>query len=155
MLGALVALQRRQLLLLRFAQAGQRPHGTAIPIHGLPIHEGSGKAVLFWDGDAQASKFLSYSDVESADSHWITDPDLQVPSKGGCALLPDSPTACGGGNGSGLTAAQAELPANYAYSVTRLERLKAIEGARTPLSTSRQRALIFGRSSTEPIRRAQ
>jgi hypothetical protein len=109
------------------------PTAQPYPIDRLPIHQGSGKAVLFWDGDAQASKFLSYSDVESADSYWITDPDLQVPSQGGCALLPDSPTACGGGNGSGLTAAQAELPANYAYNVTRLERLNAIAGSLKPI----------------------
>ena len=109
------------------------PKTTPYPIDGLPIHQGSGKGVLFWEPEAQASRFLTYSDVASADSYWLTDPDLRVPSQGGCALRPDSPTACAAGNGSGLTAAQAELPANYAYNVTRLERLNKIAGKSKPI----------------------
>jgi hypothetical protein len=109
------------------------PKTTPYPIDGLPIHQGSGKGVLFWEPEAQASRFLTYSDVASADSYWLTDPDLRVPSQGGCALLPDNPTACAAGNGSGLTAAQSELPANYAYNVTRLERLNKIAGKSKPI----------------------
>ena len=73
--------------------------------------------------------FCPYSDTLSADSYWMTDADLDVPSQGGCALLPDSAKACGGGGGSGLTTAQRALPANYAFNVTRLEQLQALMGA--------------------------
>jgi hypothetical protein len=98
------------------------------------VHQGYGKGVLFWDTDAQAAKFLTYTDVPSADSYWMTDTDLQYPSQGGCALLPGSPTACGNGSGSGLTVAQAELPANYEYNVTGLERLDAMNGSSKPVA---------------------
>ena len=124
------------------------PTTTPYPIDGLPIHQGSGKGVLFWDADAQASKFLTFSDVASADSYWLTDPDLRLPSQGGCALLPDSQTACAAGNGSGLTAAQAELPANYAYNVTRLERLNSIAGRSKPIVVAVETGCPFTRGSS-------
>lgn len=104
------------------------------PIGKKPTTQGFGKGVLFWETNAQAAKFLTYSDTLSADSYWMTDPDLDVPSQGGCALLPHSATACGNGAGSGLTTAQRALPANYAYNVTRLEQLQALNGSSKPLT---------------------
>ena len=98
------------------------------------ITQGFGKGVLFWETDTQAAKFLSYSDTLSADSYWMTDSDLNVPSQGGCALLPKSPKACGGGNGSGLTTAQRALPANYGFNVTRLEQVQAVNGSSKPIT---------------------
>jgi hypothetical protein len=106
---------------------------TGYPIDGRAVHQGYGKGVLFWESDNQAAQFLKYSDVLSADSYWITDSDLDVASQGGCALLPNSSTACGGGAGSGLTTAQRQLPANYAYDVTELERLQALNGPSKPV----------------------
>jgi hypothetical protein len=103
------------------------------PINGTAVHQGFGKGVLFWETAQQAARFLKYTDILSADSYWMTDSDLQVPSQGGCALLPNDPTACGGGGASGLTAAQAELPANYGWDVTRLERLQTINGPAKPV----------------------
>jgi hypothetical protein len=96
---------------------------TGYPSGRKPITQGYGKGVLFWENDNQAGTFLKYSDTLSADSYWMTDPDLDVPSQGGCALLPNSPTACGNHAGAGLTTAQRALPANYAYNVTRLDSL--------------------------------
>jgi hypothetical protein len=114
-----------------------KPSGYGSPgysINGTVIHQGYGKGVLFWESDSQAAKFLNYSDILSADSYWLTDTDLEVPSQGGCSLLPNSATACGnGGTGSGLTAAQSQLPANYAYDVTDLERLQAMNGSSKPI----------------------
>jgi hypothetical protein len=107
---------------------------TGYPAGKKPITQGFGKGVLFWDTDAQAAKFLSYSDTLSADSYWMTDPDLDLPSQGGCALLPNSAKACGGGAGSGLTTAQRALPANYAFNVTRLEQLQALNGHSKPIT---------------------
>jgi hypothetical protein len=96
---------------------------TGYPSRRKPITQGYGKGVLFWESASQAKTFLKYSDTLSADSYWMTDPDLNLPSQGGCALLPDSPTACGNGAGPGLTTAERALPANYAYNVTRLQSL--------------------------------
>ena len=114
-----------------------RPAGygsPGYPIGRKPITQGFGKGVLFWETDTQAAKFLSYSDTLSADSYWMTDPELDLPSQGGCALLPGSATACGDGGGSGLTTAQRTLPANYAYNVTRLEQLQALNGPSKPIT---------------------
>jgi hypothetical protein len=96
---------------------------TGYPTGRKVITQGYGKGVLFWETDSQAKPFMNYSDTLSADSYWMTDTDLRLPSQGGCALLPDSPTACDNYSGVGLTTAQRALPANYAYNVTRLEQL--------------------------------
>jgi hypothetical protein len=104
------------------------------PIGKKPITQGFGKGVLFWETDAQAAKFLTFSDTLSADSYWMTDSDLDTASQGGCALLPGSAKACGNGGGSGLTTAQRALPANYAYDVTRLEQLQARNGPSKPIT---------------------
>ncbi len=100
---------------------------------GLPVHQGFGKGVLFWESDQQAAQFLRYSDILSADVYWLTDDDASAADQGGCALLPKDPVACGGGAGTGLTAAQTHLPANYAFNVTELERLQAINGPSKPI----------------------
>ncbi len=104
------------------------------PAGRKPITQGFGKGVLFWETNTQAARFLTYSDTLSADSYWMTDSDLNVPSQGGCALLPDNAAACGSGAGTGLTSAQRALPANYAYNVTRLERLQARNGSVKPIT---------------------
>ena len=65
------------------------------PVGRKPIIQGFGKGVLFWETNTQAAKFLTYSDTLSADSYWMTDAQLNLPSQGGCALLPASATACG------------------------------------------------------------
>lgn len=93
-----------------------------------------GKGVLFWDPPAQAARFLRYTDILAADSYWMTDPDLAGASEGGCALLPHSSVACDGNSGRGLTSAQAELPADYAFDVTRLRHLEAMNGTAKPIA---------------------
>jgi hypothetical protein len=102
------------------------------PVAHTVKHQGFGKGVLFWDTAAQAATFLKYTDILSADTYWMSDPSLSIPSQGGCALLPKSPTICGGGGGSGLTNAQRALPANYAFNVTHLEKLQAPDGPPKP-----------------------
>jgi hypothetical protein len=93
------------------------------PIGKRIVTQGFGKGVLFWDSNADAAKFLSYSDVISADSYWMTDSDLSVTSQGACGLLAPSSKECGHEAGTGLTTAQRALPANYAFDVSRLENL--------------------------------
>lgn len=118
------------------------------PAGKKPIIQGFGKGVLFWETDTQAAKFLSYSDTLSADSYWMTDTNLDVPSQGGCALLPDSTTACDGGNGSGLTTAQRALPANYAFNVTRLEHIQAVNGSSKPITVDVETGCPFVNSNS-------
>lgn len=115
----------------------------------LPVDQGFGKGVLFWESDQQAAKFLRYSDISSADSYWMTDPDLSVPSQGGCALLPNRPTACTNSNASGLTNAQRELPANYAYNVYELERLQRLNGSFKPVAVDVETGCPF--SGGQPL----
>lgn len=117
--------------------------------HRYAVHQGYGKGVLFWETPRQAAEFLNFSDILSADSYWLTDNDLKVASQGGCALLPQSPTACGGGGGSGLTDAQAHLPANYAYDVTELERLQALNGSSKPVVVDVETGCPFSGGSSK------
>jgi hypothetical protein len=100
---------------------------------------------------------MQYSDIVSADSYWMTDGDLELGSQGGCALLPNSTTACtnyvtsstdcpagtwgsdpsnwsGGSVNCGLTAAQTQLAANYSYDVTRLETLNNLNSTSKPVA---------------------
>jgi hypothetical protein len=103
------------------------------PVDGTVRQQGFGKGVLFWESPKQAAEFLNFTDVLSADSYWMTDGALNLASQGGCALFPKSPTICDHGSGSGLTNAQRQLPANYAYNVTRLEQLQALNGPSKPV----------------------
>ena len=103
------------------------------PIDGTVKVQGYGKSVLFWETAKQAAEFLKFSDILSADSYWMTDSSLGIPSQGGCSFFPDSQTICGNGDGKGLTTAQRQLPANYAFNVTELEQLQARNGSSKPV----------------------
>lgn len=102
------------------------------PTEDTVRQQGYGKGVLFWETAGQAAEFLRFTDILSADSYWMTDSSLDQPSQGGCALFPESQKICGDGSGSGLTNAERELPANYAYNVTRLEQLQSMNGPSKP-----------------------
>jgi hypothetical protein len=119
----------------RFFYTG-KPEGSSpgYPIGKKPITQGFGKSVLFWEPDSTAARFLTYSDTLSADSYWMTDPDLDLPSQGGCSLLPDTSRECDDGNGPGLSTAQRALPANYAFNVTRIEQIEALNGRSKPIT---------------------
>jgi hypothetical protein len=115
-----------------FATGQPASYGSpGYPVGRKPIVQGYGKGVLFWETNAQAATFLKYSDVLSADSYWMTDPDLDVPSQGGCSIVSAASAACGNGAGPGLTTAQRQLPANYAFNVTALE---ALSGHKKPVT---------------------
>ena len=102
-------------------------------IDGRPIVQGYGKGVLFWESAASAARFLDYSDILSADSYWLTDNDLQWATQGGCALRPHDETICRGGAGTGLDYPESHLAANYAFDVTRLRALAALDGGSKPI----------------------
>jgi hypothetical protein len=103
------------------------------PVTHTVKHQGYGKGVLFFETPKQAAVFLRFSDILSADSYWMTDSSLNLPSQGGCALFPKSRNICNNGSGSGLTNAQRALPANYAYNVTKLESLQRMNGPLRPV----------------------
>jgi hypothetical protein len=111
--------------------AGVGSAALSYPIDGRQVSQGGGKGVLFWESDAEAQVFMRFSDILSADSYWFTDTDLQVPSQGGCALLPNDQTACI--SGPGLSVDQSRLAANYEFNVTRLRFLQALNGASKPV----------------------
>jgi hypothetical protein len=119
-----------------FFYSGRPPsYGSpGYPIGRKPIIQGFGASVLFWETNSQAAKFMTYSDAPSADSYWMTDAALDLPSQGGCALLPNSSKACGNGNGTGLTTMERALPANYAFNVARLEQIQAVNGPSKPIT---------------------
>jgi hypothetical protein len=103
------------------------------PTEDTVKQQGYSKALLFWETPKQAAEFLKFSDILSADTYWMTDGSLDEAPQGGCALFPDSPTICDHGSGLGLTDAERQLPANYAYNVTRLEQLQSINGSSKPI----------------------
>ena len=74
------------------------------PLKRHCIHQGYGKASRSWSPIAVPRG--SRTTATYFRQIWITDPNLALPSQGGCALLPRDPTACGHGDGSGLTNAQ-------------------------------------------------
>jgi hypothetical protein len=114
-------------------------------------HQGFGKGVLFWETPTQAAEFLRFTDILSADSYWMTDSALNAASQGGCALFPQSNTICDGGNGVGLTNPQRALPANYAYNVTKLESLQALNGPSKPVVVDVETGCPgFGNNCTTP-----
>ena len=121
-------------------------HKLPYRLDGREVSSGMGKGVLFFETDAQAARFLRYSDILSADSYWLTDDGLIGWAPGACALLPHS-DACGGGTGPGLTPRQARLPANYAYNVTRLAELEALNGPSKPIVVDVETGCPFAGSS--------
>lgn len=102
------------------------------PFDGRIVYQNYGKGVLFWETQSQAAAFMNYSDILSADAYWSVDTDIQLPSQGGCALLPNDSTVCRGGAGTGLSAAQSQLAANYEYNINRLRQLQALAGSSKP-----------------------
>lgn len=104
------------------------------PTGRKPVMQGFGKAVLFWESNGQAATFFEYSDTLSADSYWMTDPSLGLPSQGGCALLPTRARECENGKGPGLTSAERTLPANYAFNVTRIAHVESSGGHSKPIA---------------------
>lgn len=119
----------------RFFYSGQPASlgSPGYPTVGTVRQQGYGKGVLFWETSKQAAEFLKFTDILSADSYWMTDSSLGVASQGGCAFFPNNPVICDDGGGQGLTKAQRQLPADYAYNVTELEKLQATNGTPKPI----------------------
>jgi hypothetical protein len=120
----------------RFYFSGNRTRvmGSPLPytVDGREVSQGFGKGVLFFETNSQAAQFLKFSDILSADDYWLTDQHNLKWVNGACAVAPGS-SACARGRGPGFDAAQAELPANYYWNVTRLARLQALNGPPKPI----------------------
>lgn len=119
------------------------------PLPNLPVYQNNGKAALFWEAPMQAAKFFSYSDILSADTYWMVDPALASATQGACALVPNS-AACDYGKGSGLTAAQRALPANYAWDITRIAQIEAKSGQSKPIIADIETGCLSAGQCTTP-----
>jgi hypothetical protein len=101
------------------------------PLDGREVAQGFTQPVLFTDTNAQAAKFLTYSDFLSADMYWLTDEEQGSTVYVACQIESSS-SACDNDRGPGFSAAQAALPANYGWNTTRLEALAAMNGSSKP-----------------------
>jgi hypothetical protein len=126
---------------------------VAQPVANLPVYQNNGLAALFWETEAQAAQFFSYSDILSADTYWMADSQLASATQGACAITPNS-AACGYGKGPGLTAAQRALPANYAWNVTHIAQIEAKYGQSKPIVADIETSCIFSGCSTPAASRA-
>ncbi len=99
-------------------------------VRDLPRNDGRirynnyGKGIMFWETDAQASRFVNnYQDLISADTYYFTDPFICGPSEGGALL----------NNGNPLSQADCRLAANYGATVDRVRYLDGLDGKRQPV----------------------
>ena len=80
-----------------------------------------GKGVMFWNTDAQASRYVSaFQDVVSADNYWFTDRDICAESQGGALLA----------RGRRLSRRRCHRAANYGRTVARVRELMRPLGSR-------------------------
>ena len=108
---------------------------TTLPytLDGREVSQGFSQSVLIDDSNAQAAQFLGYSDFLSADTYWLTWGEQGSDVFVACQTDPSS-SACDNDKGSGFTAAQSSLPANYGWNVSRLAALQALNGASKPIA---------------------
>ncbi|MFI5937434.1 DUF4082 domain-containing protein [Actinoplanes sp. NPDC051494] len=93
---------------------------------GLPSGDGRmryanfGKGVMFWQSDADASKFVNgYTTVVSNDIYWYTDPNV-------CYSASEGPRL-------GITASTCRRAANYGLTMDRMREIDAMDGRRQPV----------------------
>jgi hypothetical protein len=82
---------------------------------GLMTVANFGKGVAFWESDAEARRFLEFTDVVSADTYWFTDPNICGATEGGW----------GPGDGAPIPDAECRTAANYGWTVEHLRSLIA------------------------------
>ncbi|MEV6492952.1 DUF4082 domain-containing protein [Actinoplanes sp. NPDC051633] len=93
---------------------------------GLPKNDGRmtyanfGKGVVFWQSDADASRFVNdYTTVVSNDIYWYTDPNVCYSSSEGPSL--------------GVTKENCRRAANYGITMDVMRRLDGLDGKRQPV----------------------
>lgn len=87
-------------------------------LQGVPddtlVYSNYGKGVLFWETDAQASRFVNdFQDVVSVDGYWFTDPNICSAWEGGNLLAA----------GRALSDSRCRNAANYGANVDRVRAL--------------------------------
>lgn len=93
---------------------------AGFPNDGRPRFGNYGKGVIFWQSDAEASRFVNtFTAVVSADIYWYTDPAV-------C----HSPTE---GPSLGVTPATCRRAANYGLTMDRMRHLDGLDGRRQPI----------------------
>lgn len=100
------------------------------PIDARVAYTGFGKGVLQFESPTQAAPFLKWVDILAADEYWFSDTNAYGSFWGACQAAPNS-TACT--SGTGFSAAQAQLAANYEANVTRLRTVQALNGTSKPI----------------------
>jgi hypothetical protein len=113
---------------VQFWHSGVAPGATGTlpyPIDGRVIYTGDGVGVLQFEDVGTAGPFLQYSDINAADNYWFTNSNDYGSFWGACQAAPNS-TACT--SGTGFTAAQAQLAANYESNVTVLRAIQQSNG---------------------------
>ena len=80
---------------------------------GLMTVANFGKGVAFWESDAEAQRFLEFTDVVSADTYWFTDPNICGATEGGW----------GPGDGEAIPDGECRIAANYGWTVEHLRSL--------------------------------
>ena len=91
---------------------------------GRFVFDNYGKGVMFWQTDAEATCFVNFDDVNSADIYWMTDANV-------CTTLSEGPRFFG--LSRALTVDECRRAANYGYVVDKMRRLDALDGARHPI----------------------
>jgi hypothetical protein len=87
---------------------------AGLPADGRLRYNNYGKGVMFWQSDAEASRFVNAQDLVSADTYWFTDNNICSQWEGG-ALLTGATRA--------LTAAECHRASNYGATVRRMRAL--------------------------------
>src|SRR5262249_42319631 len=79
-----------------------------------------GKGVTFWEGDADAARFVNqYQDIISVDNYWFTDANICGAAEGGSFF-----------GGKALPPAQCRLAANYGRTIDRVRSLVSPAGSK-------------------------
>ncbi|GAA1956392.1 hypothetical protein [Agromyces allii] len=87
---------------------------------GLMTVANFGKGVAFWESDAEAQRFLEFTDVVSADTYWFTDPNICGATEGGW----------GPGDGETLPDAECRVAENYGWTVEHVRSLVSPAGSK-------------------------
>jgi hypothetical protein len=114
----------------------------------LPSNDGRmkyanlGKGVMFWQSDADASRFVNnYTSVVSNDIYWYTDPNV-------CYSASEGPTI-------GVTKDACRRSANYGLTMDRMRALDAMDGKRQPVFAFVEVGQPFQKTDVPPINGGQ
>jgi hypothetical protein len=108
-------------------------------LNGLPANDGRmkyanfGKGTMFWESDAEASKFVNnYTHFNSNDIYWYTDANVCYNAEGPTLVQGSGPISQYTGLHD-LTQAECRRSSNYGTVMERMRALDAMDGKRQPI----------------------